>query len=64
MKAKDHKYNPNADNSASLKKAVIAWRGEIPAECDFCGRLRPERELHPEESGMWICSECIKRIGY
>lgn len=47
-----------------LRQMVADWRGGIPDRCDFCGLLKPRDEMHPDECDMWICSECIERIGY
>lgn len=43
-------------------KAMIAdLRGGIPPKCEFCGEVRPENEMHPEEAGEWACIHCIRR---
>lgn len=52
------------DENEAVKQMIANLRGGYPDRCDFCEQLKEEHELHPEEAGMWICNECIKRIGY
>lgn len=40
---------------------IIGLRGGIPETCDFCGMKRAPEEMHPEETGEWVCMDCLKR---
>jgi len=41
---------------------IEAFRG-TPNKCDFCDREMPPDKLHPEEAGMWVCEDCLKKWG-
>ncbi len=43
------------------RQLIYELRGGIPYTCDFCWQNRPQSELHPEEAGVWICSDCIAK---
>lgn len=45
-------------NNLEVKDLIAGLRGEIPTECDFCGKPFPYEELHPEEGGLWSCMPC------
>lgn len=51
----------NVSETGDCRDMIIALRGGVPKVCDFCGRERPENELHPEEAGQWACIYCIDR---
>jgi hypothetical protein len=41
---------------------IVALRGGLPKDCDFCGQPFTEaRYPVPEEAGEWACSECWAR---
>lgn len=52
------------DENDEIRDMIVDLRGGTPPICDFCGKETESGNLHPEEAGMWICWECIKRIGY
>lgn len=41
-------------------RLLYALRG-VPRSCDFCLKSKPLHELEPEEGGLWVCHECLKR---
>lgn len=43
------------------KENIAELRGGRPDKCDFCLANKPFEELEPEESGMWVCHECLER---
>ncbi len=41
---------------------IVALRGGIPDQCDFCGQVFTEENYPtPEEAGQWACIQCVKR---
>lgn len=54
---------PDEEDINQAKAMLLHLRG-TPWICDFCGRTKTVKELHPEEGGDWICDECIIRLGY
>lgn len=46
---------------SEARDLIIALRGGLPAQCDFCKQPTEEEKLHPEEAGEWVCEECLKR---
>jgi ribosomal protein L37AE/L43A len=41
---------------------IVALRGGLPADCDFCGQpFTQARYPVPEEAGAWACRECLDR---
>jgi hypothetical protein len=41
---------------------IVALRGSLPKDCDFCGQPFTEaRYPVPEEAGEWACAECWAR---
>jgi len=51
----------NEPDDLNPRDLIINLRGGVPSCCDFCGKLRPENEMHPEEGDMWACIHCIRR---
>lgn len=45
-----------------MLEMIVAMRGGIPDNCDFCGQpFNQQRAPIPEEAGEWTCSECWER---
>jgi hypothetical protein len=49
------------EDNVDVREMIIALRGGVPAECDFCGKATAEDDLHPEEAGQWACIYCINK---
>lgn len=49
-------------DDVSIRELLTGLRGGVPEKCDFCGQIRNENEMHPEEGGDWICIHCINKI--
>jgi hypothetical protein len=43
------------------REIIIGLRGPPPIACDFCFKLTPPEDLHPEEGGDWACVSCLRR---
>lgn len=42
------------------RSLLMSFRG-LPQRCDFCGKEKAPEELEPEESGDWVCWDCLTR---
>jgi hypothetical protein len=41
---------------------LVALRGGLPENCDFCGQSYTDNRWPiPEEAGEWACNECQAR---
>lgn len=49
--------------SNDARDLIVALRGGVPEQCDFCGSKPLPELLHPEEAGMWACEDCLRRWG-
>jgi len=48
-------------NDAALA-FIVALRGGVPPDCDFCRQpFTDTRRPIPEEGGEWACTECYER---
>lgn len=49
------------DDEFNARDLILILRGGIPANCDFCNTPTTPENLHPEEGGEWVCTDCLTR---